>query len=475
MDMQELLMRILGIPTPAQGQRMGQMVGAHGEAVTNAPNMYETDPEHSRRDWEAEPVGSGATPERPLTTDPTFQDITGPPPNSDLMDILRRNWESPEVWAEAQTLLEPARQDFEAEAQGYRTHMRNSQNDAEFIQELLALQGGGPSASPESPSLTERPYVNASAGATTPYPNVHRAAPNPLADPSTAFAHLDRAGPPLAPVGPQRSIQMPAPPTGPSAPQYAGLDSPGMGFSVNPAPDRPLPSATPPTGRPGWMDAPIGPMPQNPIIGANPGGPYQTIPPADPFGAPGNTPPPMQPAPAAVGRMEAARRLIPFSGDRPAVLQLSEAQQQGRAPILSQPTPPAPPAPSPWRLPDSVSTPPTGRPAVAPPSIRRQPSQPPVPAQAPAPLQSDVLNRQELQRFLEANPMPAPAPSQPLAQPTVTPPASPPIPPQAAATVPVPAPRPGQAMPEILKEQLLAEALRLTQQRRGGGASPPAR
>lgn len=474
MNPEELLMRILGFPTKAAGEPMVPPAAAIGDI--DKPGLFPTDPGYSRVPEGQQPQDV-VTPERPLTTDPNFQDVVGEPTDTDLMSILERNINSPEVWAEAQTLLEPARQQFETEAGGYREQMQNSQNDAQFIEELLAMQGGGPSAGPAAPSMVERPYINAGPGATTPYPNIPGPATNPLADPSNAFAHLDRAGPPLRPAGPQpRTIAAPppapTPPPGPSAPQYAHLDSPGMGFSANPAPTPPPANlAAVPQGRPGWMDTPIAPMPQNPIIGANPGGPYQIMAPPDPFGAPGNTPPPMQPAPASPATMEAARRLIPFSADRPAVMQLSERQQAGAAPLFPQPAPP----PTPWRLPDSVSTPPTARPPQTPPSIRRPPPAPAAPSPAPAPLQSDILNRQELQRFMDANPMPAPAPSQPLAQPTVTPPASPPIPATAAATVPVPAPSPGQVMPIALKEQLLAEALRMTQQRRGGMTSPPAR
>lgn len=445
MDFRELVLQLMGATPKAAAEPSVNPAALRG-SLRN-PGLFEADPGFSTPN--ADLGYPTATPDRPLTTDPNFSDVVGEPTDSDLMSILNRNINSPEVWAEAQTLLEPARQDFEREAGGYRTMATNANNDAAMIEEILARSNGTPAPPPQS--LAERPYVGQNPMTDTPYPNIPGPATNPLADPSTAFASLDRAGPPLAPVGPR---QRPAPAPAPAPVQVA--------------------SSTPPSGRPGWMDTPISALPDNPIIGANPGGPYATMAPPDPFGAPGNTPPPMVPAPASNASAdnrraiaEALGRFVPFAPGQEA--SLTPNQAAGAAPILSTPrgAPTAPAVLQAQAAPSNVIRLPqgVGGPTGTPPP-------PGTPPAAPAPTQSDILNRAELERFLAANPQPAnppPAPAAPSPTPlaSVTPTPQPPIPPAAAATQAPPAPRLNEELPPALKEQLLQEAFRLTQSRRG--------
>lgn len=125
---------------------------------------------------------------------------------------------------------------------------------------------------------------------------------------------------------------------------------------------------------------------------------------------------------------------------------------------------PAPVTPRlPIQGPQPVAPTPRPRPAIAPRPVPRA-----------APQTADELNRLELQRFLAANPNgPAPsAPSAPVVPPTpgIPPnqPALPGVSPPNSAVGLIPKSA-NQKIPEVLKDQLVHEALRLSRLRRNGG------
>lgn len=134
--------------------------------------------------------------------------------------------------------------------------------------------------------------------------------------------------------------------------------------------------------------------------------------------------------------------------------------------LAPAPTPVVPRVPIQGPQPAPVQGP-RPRPAIAP-----RPA--PVQAPSPNPQTADALNRAELQRFLAANPNgPAPsAPSAPVVPPLAGIPPNQPAPPgvappnSAEGLIPKTANR---KIPEVLKDQLVHEALRLSRARRNGG------
>lgn len=162
---------------------------------------------------------------------------------------------------------------------------------------------------------------------------------------------------------------------------------------------------------------------------------------------------PPAPSPVPAGRPPGPGP-YPFEGGPLIPQQLSAPAPvpQGPVPGISQP--------------GSIASPslPTPRPI--------QPVQPMAPTTGSGgPDSSTLLNQAELQRFLAANPPPQPsaqAPSPPRAAPVPAP-----LPPVAGAPAPQPAPAPalGNQIPDILRDQLLSEAIRITQQKRLGAAN----
>lgn len=181
-----------------------------------------------------------------------------------------------------------------------------------------------------------------------------------------------------------------------------------------------------------------------------------------PVAAPRPVPPPQAPAP---GPQQAA--LAP-------ALPMATIGPQGVSPGPGVPTP----MPTPMQSPaiSTETSPPEGQGARRYPLPYRQRPRPQAPASQAGPDQSTILNQRELQRFLAANPTqppapPAPATTQPMPNGSTPPqPPMPPVPQGAQAQAPTPGPGMGKQIPAHLKDSLLQEALRLTQQKR---TTPP--
>lgn len=284
-------------------------------------------------------------------------------------------------------------------------------------------------------------------------------APRMAPQDTSQYASLDRAGPPLQRVGPTQAIR-PAP-TRINAPSIPALETanPQADLNAPPAPDlsRRPPQAFNPTRT-------TYPMPQNPIVN---GGPFQTMAPAYPYPGgdrPAANPPGYRPSPLVIGPGGVTGQPGPTQVNAPPPPPPQAVQPQARTQPIGagyggqqlngQGGPVGNPPPPAARFPNSNE----GRPGFS----------------------AEELNRQELQRFLAANPMP-PVTSAQAAPPG---PVSPPVNPN-MRTSPPPAPLPANLppgsvqtpvqqtslvtqMPDHLKEQLLMDAARLTASRRSG-------
>lgn len=413
-----------------------------------------------------------------------------PPPTDDLMEILARQQADPSVSEEVAQYMQPERDNLARQRQYWTESARTN----EAMNERLANRQGFEYTPPG-------PEMNTILGIKDRAPNPDRyggaeAAPTPDVDMEAIDAALGLKDPTLASGRYPQAAPAPAPTPSDSQTTedfMASLQAFGPG------------------GRPA-TGAGYAPPPQTPV----PQSPFREGPPPNPFA--GNQPPPSQPSnyrppPLVIGpggvtdnpqvteqmvREAAARREnatrpqptvgyrtqnIPFSGgaagNRPfvepsAAMRLAEGPRPGMPIIGEQPAITQQQGPAPFVL----NLPPPAQPTAPRPAPR--------PAPSPAPQSSDALNRAELQRFLSANPT-QPQPTTPPSAPAPAParsvlPTTQPVPPGAGPTVPPPPPQMGQPIPDYVKEQLLAEAMRLTQQRqpqanplKPPAQSPPAR
>jgi len=368
-----------------------------------------------------------------------------PAPTSDLMTIVNRQRENPTPAPSVDAALAPMAGRAEQQQSAIQAGQQRLRDlEAEMAQEAERQQmrtnlnpGRTPPPAPSRPAVAN--------GGSMPAAPLHAPAPGPApTDPfnqpmNPAYAAAERAGPPLAHVGP----------AGPSGPPVNLAANPPAYTNGGGMPNAPLPPMPPVTHGPFMTMSPGDPM-QEAFVGAN-GVPV--APPMNPTG----TPPP-DPNYLLPGR-QPPHNYVPFS--EPSASRTLRGTPEGM-PIIdgSQPNPgPFMPA---GQLTDWWNS---GRGPT--PTQARSIPQRPLPTPAPAaPDQSTILNQQELARFLAADsgaspPPPAPATTPPGPLASVPPVAPTPVPPGATPMTPAAPPSPGSQIPLALQEQLLQEAYRL--------------
>lgn len=368
-----------------------------------------------------------------------------PAPTSDLMTIVNRQRENPAPAPSVDAALAPMAGRAEQQQSAIQAEQQRLRDlEAEMAQEAERQQmrtnlnpGRTPPPAPSRPAVAN--------GGSMPAAPLHAPAPGPApTDPfnqpmNPAYAAAERAGPPLAHVGP----------AGPSGPPVNLASNPPAYTNGGGMPNAPLPPMPPVTHGPFMTMSPGDPM-QEAFVGAD-GAPV--APPMNPTG----TPPP-DPNYLLPGR-QPPHNYVPFS--EPSASRTLRGTPEGM-PIIdgSQPNPgPFMPAGqlTDWWNSDRGPTPTQAR------SIPQRPLPTPAPA---APDQSTILNQQELARFLAADsgatpPPPAPATTPPGPLASVPPVAPTPVPPGATPMTPAAPPSPGSQIPLALQEQLLQEAYRL--------------
>ena len=378
-----------------------------------------------------------------------------PEPASDLMSILNRNRQSPEVAAEASTLLAPVREGFEsanapmeAQLQALEQEIASLERDQQArTQDVMGQNSRMRAMTPEmfTQPANARPDVVGQPMAGMPQlPRVPPAAANPFppANPNQ-YAALERAGPPLQPAGTPPAQPLPARPSAPN------LGPPQLQAFVD-----------------GSQSPVLPPGPINPPIN---GGPFQTPGPGNPLmEAFAQTAVPMQPSqrPPPTDTVPRLLRRNPptFPFNRPSLAQ--PGPQVEGMPIIRGPQSPAPvQPPAPFTPSGEVIDWWNLGPRTAPP-VSRPPRARQVAAQGPD--QSTQLNQRELERLLSlpANQAPPASATQPTPQ-LASAPVQPPVPVPTGATPmsPPPAPRVNEQIPEALKTQLLNEAYRIVRDR----------
>lgn len=411
-----------------------------------------------------------------------------PPPTDDLMSIVRRNQGTgvqpvgevpPHLESAATKLHNQGLREQQALADMERMIEREAQYAQNANREIILRERQNGIRQRTAQGLppwfpVADPFIDT---------RVQGPGPTPQAP---QYAHLDRAGPPLA--GPMTAPDVFLPSTG--ADIGASVGARGATIPTPPpappTPQRPVPTTNPAT------------VPDPAMVGYNPivnGGPFMTMPPPDPFanpanpaqaptGSPTTRPPPPTPGYTIPPRRPDLRPPFPFSMPS-AALRLTQPAAEGGSMLDGLPTPtPQPPSPfvpegqliNWWNLGQGQRQPQ----AQAPAPTARQTAPRTAPTPAPGPDQSTLLNQAELARFLAANgggtpPPPAPAttPTPPVA--SNPPPVPTPVPPGATPMTPPAPPTPGTMVPEHLKTQLLEEAARIVNQRRATPQGAPVR
>lgn len=293
-----------------------------------------------------------------------------------------------------------------------------------------------PGPAPQSPTVTVNPQPN-------------------YGNPQFAESAFPGGGAPNPTVGPGPTVR---------SPQDPGLEA--MIAQMIQADPNAFQNGSPPPAEalPAFADVPVGDTLniQNPWPVTPPqGGPQPQM-----AQAPAPMPPPMSGGSRPVPAPPTAAVAPPIMPTpmRPPMTDPFAAFQGGPPPVAPRPfaAAPAPTAVSP-------PTPVTPRPTLPPQGMLRRP--PPQPdlgagAYAIAPMSQGLSPELLANSFLHAQPEPPGGPPKPAAAQIVkSPPVVPPA--QGGAQVTPPAPTPGAKMPEHLKDQLLAEAVRLTAKKRG--------